>query len=360
MSVVNQMLKELQQTEHDAKRTAFEQAEIKASPWPGALLLLFLLLIAIGIATQIEWSATLQQHATATVSSSLSKANTTEKTQSEKLESSSHAITTSANQSVPAPQPQNTQKTGDTKNTGEATQTNAKLNDEIASNQSSQPPVGRQSTSVSKSQEPLQTRINIEENAFVKTPSSSYQREQALNEALIKYQTNPKRLAQELEQLLHRFPDYKDANIELLKALQLIDATNFEEKAKSLIAEFPNESTYRLMLTNWLIKSDRVNDALHFLQADFIEDDIALLASRALCLQKLRNHPAAIRDYVLLLQKQPNNGKFRMGLGISLRAIGQTNKALSQYKLALTDARLSSRQRQFILQSIAQIEKTSQ
>ena len=69
---------------------------------------------------------------------------------------------------------------------------------------------------------------------------------------------------------------------------------------------------------------------------------------RAALAQKLKNNEWALQSYQMLSQRDPENGRWWLGLGIQQERSAQLKKAKESYTKALTMVGLSSQSQAFI------------
>lgn len=109
-----------------------------------------------------------------------------------------------------------------------------------------------------------------------------------------------------------------------------------------------NSTALRMSLAGILLKEDQPEAALSSL--GYIPDDVTdkYLAMRAALAQKLKNNEWALQSYQMLSQRDPENGRWWLGLGIQQERSAQLKKAKESYTKALTMVGLSSQSQAFI------------
>jgi MSHA biogenesis protein MshN len=75
----------------------------------------------------------------------------------------------------------------------------------------------------------------------------------------------------------------------------------------------------------------------------------------AALLQRLARHAEASETYRVLVEQQPDNGLWWMGLAISLDAMKEMEDALYSYNRALEGQSLNQELRDYVLQQIARL-----
>lgn len=107
------------------------------------------------------------------------------------------------------------------------------------------------------------------------------------------------------------------------------------EKASNLIDQAPRSIQDELKL-HMMVK-DSPKSVLPYIQQNFpnFYQHSQLLALAAQGEQRSGQHKKAINLYQQLIRMEPNDAKWRAGLGISLEASGASENAIKMYKLAL-------------------------
>lgn len=117
-------------------------------------------------------------------------------------------------------------------------------------------------------------------------------------------------------------------------AIQAINEGNTEQAKQSLAkstADVQDQVKLRLML------KDNPQDVLGYIQKNYhYQDNPVLIAMAAQGQQRSGQHKSAVVLYRKLIRIQPNNAKWRSGIGISYEILGMVKKAKSSYKLALS------------------------
>lgn len=162
----------------------------------------------------------------------------------------------------------------------------------------------------------------------------------------------------ETEKLLMQAPDFHSARFYLIQIAQKYNDPNLDQKLIRYIKDFPKVSNYQLITAKHFYRKKALNQVINVLnnitpeQADYYE----MLKLRGLSQQQLSNHTKAIIDYQKILKFAPNRGDIYLAIGISFEAINDLGNAKRSFQNALSDRRLSTRQRQFIENKINQYQ----
>lgn len=122
------------------------------------------------------------------------------------------------------------------------------------------------------------------------------------------------------------------------------------------IALDSNDSTLRLSLAKMLMKEQQNAVALTVLSTLPASVSVEYLSLRAALAQKEKQDQLALQSYQQLVQREPESGRWWMGLGIQQERAFQLADAKSSYSQALTKLGLSSQSQQFIRDRISLIE----
>ncbi|MDC5847643.1 tetratricopeptide repeat protein [Vibrio europaeus] len=122
------------------------------------------------------------------------------------------------------------------------------------------------------------------------------------------------------------------------------------------IALDSNDSTLRLSLAKMLMKEQQNAVALTVLSTLPNSVSVEYLSLRAALAQKEKQDQLALQSYQQLVQREPESGRWWMGLGIQQERAFQLADAKSSYSKALTKLGLSSQSQQFIRDRISLIE----
>ncbi|WP_409420973.1 tetratricopeptide repeat protein [Pseudaeromonas sp. ZJS20] len=121
----------------------------------------------------------------------------------------------------------------------------------------------------------------------------------------------------------------------------------------------PNYANFRLLLARLAQAMGDKPGALAYLQGltPPVAANLDYYATRAALAQELGSLDEAVLSYQHLTQAQPANGRWWMGLGISLDKQGQMPQAKDAYRQALSRGQLGEAARQFVRQRLTQLEQ---
>ncbi|WP_425666117.1 tetratricopeptide repeat protein [Vibrio tubiashii] len=122
------------------------------------------------------------------------------------------------------------------------------------------------------------------------------------------------------------------------------------------IALDSDDSTLRLSLAKMLMKEQQNAVALTVLSTLPNSVPVEYLSLRAALAQKEKQDQLALQSYQQLVQREPESGRWWMGLGIQQERAFQLADAKSSYSQALTKLGLSNQSQQFIRDRISLIE----
>lgn len=112
----------------------------------------------------------------------------------------------------------------------------------------------------------------------------------------------------------------------------------------------PNDSSMRLMLARLLFRENRNPQALSILN-DHPKNVIAdndLLSFRAALAEKEKDYATSLQDYAVLLQRQPGNARWMLGLAISQDKQKMIEEAVITYKRVKSSNQLSAQVVSFV------------
>lgn len=121
-----------------------------------------------------------------------------------------------------------------------------------------------------------------------------------------------------------------------------------------------NSNALRMSLASILVKEKQPEAALSAL--GYIPDDVSdkYLAMRAALAQQLKNNDWAKQSYQMLTQRDPENGRWWLGLGIQQERSAELSSAKESYTKALTMVGLSSQSQAFIRDRLAVLTSLEQ
>ncbi len=112
----------------------------------------------------------------------------------------------------------------------------------------------------------------------------------------------------------------------------------------------PNDSSMRLMLARLLFRENRNEQALAILNEhpkNVIADN-DLLSFRAALAEKQKDYATSLQDYAVLLQRQPGNARWMLGLAISQDKQKMIKEAVITYKKVKSSNQLSAQVVSFV------------
>jgi Tfp pilus assembly protein PilF len=156
-----------------------------------------------------------------------------------------------------------------------------------------------------------------------------------------------------LRTFVAKYPTRVDARVRL--ALILLAADQTAEAQASLRAGLdlaPNQTDLAQVLGHSLLEQDQAPAALAVLRPAVppLTKNPEFHALLAAVEQRLGLHALAVTRYRGLLQRQPDNGNWLVGLGISLNAQGNTQAAVESFTRAADDRTLAEPLRAFAAQ----------
>ncbi len=112
----------------------------------------------------------------------------------------------------------------------------------------------------------------------------------------------------------------------------------------------PNDSSMRLMLARLLFRENRNAQALAILNEhpNNVIADNDLLSFRAALAEKQKDYATSLQDYAVLLQRQPGNARWMLGLAISQDKQKMIEQAVSNYKKVKLSNQLSAQVVSFV------------
>ena len=137
----------------------------------------------------------------------------------------------------------------------------------------------------------------------------------------------------------------------LVQQGQVQEAINVYQKGLLIT---PQNARLAEPLAHLLVRKGKIDQSLKVLQqaAPSVNSDPDYHSFIAALQQQSGLHEEAIRTYQQILKQQPTNGKWWLGLGISLMAESRNAEALVAFKSSLHDQRVPSALKQFASQRI--------
>lgn len=118
---------------------------------------------------------------------------------------------------------------------------------------------------------------------------------------------------------------------------------------------YPNDADFRLMKARVLINQNNNEEALYVLKGNLNAKSVEYQLLLANTAQSLGNSENVILAYRQLVQLESYKGKWWMGLAVALDRDSQFEKAKVAYQTALTTGTLSSNSAQFIRQRMSEL-----
>ena len=149
----------------------------------------------------------------------------------------------------------------------------------------------------------------------------------------------------QLNSLLATQPKHVKAR-ELLSGLQLDSGRWLEAQAtlEQGVAQLPTHLGFRYLLARLYLEHGKLDEAVNLLEAARKPgvNDPELSAFLAALYQRANRHADAVKSYQEALTSRPLEGRWWVGLGISLETQKDTDAARSAYRNALDTGRLTS------------------
>lgn len=142
----------------------------------------------------------------------------------------------------------------------------------------------------------------------------------------------------------------------------LLDGKRHEEAARKLqegLSLDPRQASMAMILARLQVEKGELQAAVETLQRTlpYDTDRADYCAFLAALLQRQARHKDAIAQYIVALRKMPQNAVWWMGLGISLQAENRTAEAREAFGRAKASNTLSPELQAFVEQKIAQIQR---
>lgn len=157
-----------------------------------------------------------------------------------------------------------------------------------------------------------------------------------------------------VQHLLANQPDFHAARLYLIKLLWQANDPTTAGVIDQAIESYPAVTAFQLTAGRYYLKTAQLVKAEQslFRIKSGGSGATELLQLRAIVRQKLNKHRLAVNDYSEILKLSPDRGDIYLALGISLDALQQASQARLSFQQALKDNRLSAKQRQFIKNKI--------
>lgn len=156
------------------------------------------------------------------------------------------------------------------------------------------------------------------------------------------------RAEQLLIELLSDFNDFHVAREQLAYVyLQTQNNGALEELLKNALEAYPQHITYRVLLARQYADVKDWNAVIALTLTNVVTDE-RLLLMRALAFQQLKQHEKAVEVYIELLRHQSTRGDWWIGFAVSLESLNRFRDAHQALSRATQDPRLTQQQRQYI------------
>jgi MSHA biogenesis protein MshN len=167
---------------------------------------------------------------------------------------------------------------------------------------------------------------------------------------------------QQAIQLLAELVDSEPRNIAARKKLAaMLFAQNQTARASEVlelgIRAFPQDADMRLMLARLLTRQQREEDAFSLLTPTqpLNNENTEFLGYRAALAEKLGAHQIAYKDYQKLSRDYPEEARWWLGLAVSSERIEENQTAIQAYQRVLNLSQLGADVQQFAQQRISQL-----
>jgi tetratricopeptide (TPR) repeat protein len=162
----------------------------------------------------------------------------------------------------------------------------------------------------------------------------------------------------ELEQTLTIKPDYLPAQSSLITLLlQQRRTTLAQQYLEQALTQWPQNADLLQLQARLYLFEGKTHRALSVLQAysPAMVEAPSYYALIAAVQQRLKNYLVAAQLYDQLVRHWPGNGKWWMGLGISLESLNKNNAALEAYHRALATGSLDPNLQAYVATRITQL-----
>ena len=343
MSIVNQMLNDLQQSKHPTpvmdELMSSPDAEPKKQRIYSLLVILILLIIAGALTRWLNQESSIISHKSTLTEIKIKPDNIDEENGQAKLKNKP------AQQKVVI-------QTYDFE-TSFNLETEAKQAIQLKTLPTSFTPITKKTTEEIVLQ-PKKVAPSRQKTAAVKKTSRISTAEKELARLIKQWQLgNSTDQHHNLLALLDSYSDLPTIWLDSLIFLKSKNMAYYEELLDLSIATFPEKNSFVLLAAQYYFSSAQYTKAL--LQLENIEEkrkDQRIYQLAGLVLQKLGEHQQAIESYKKLLVISPARGEISMAIGISYDALKQPKQAISHFIIALKDQRLNPIQKQFVKQRL--------
>lgn len=158
---------------------------------------------------------------------------------------------------------------------------------------------------------------------------------------------------QNLLLMLNNYPDLPSIWLDSLSFLRTRNTNHYENLLEISIKTFPEKISFSLLSAQYDYSNGQYLKAYQQLNdINNKQKNQRVYQLSGLILQKLGKHQQAIKNYKTLLTIMPDRGEISMAIGISFDALKQPDQATVYFVRALKDRQLSPVQKQFIQQQL--------
>ena len=189
--------------------------------------------------------------------------------------------------------------------------------------------------------ETLNSQLNRELNAILQAQSNR----------------NKQQTIELLQQLVQEHPQFMPGHLNLIKTAWQANHPQLKSMIDTAIERHPKQPAFIIMNARFYLQNKEYALAEKAIsQIDGTAPSETLLQTRALIFQKQNKHQLAINDYTLLLKRTKNKSSTYLALAISLEALGKNQQAKQSYQFALQAKQLNSLQTEFVKNKLAYIQ----
>jgi tetratricopeptide (TPR) repeat protein len=199
--------------------------------------------------------------------------------------------------------------------------------------------------------EPIEAKKVGKISNTVKSKSSA----SILNSQLKMIKNNYKRTGlnetkKKLLELLDNNPGFHSARLYLIRIVWNHKSLSTEQILHQAVTLYPRQSVYLLAASRYYVEENKLDKAEALLsRLELNQQQLPeLYQLRGHIRQKQKKHSLAIDDYAAILNMTPNRGDIYIAIGISLEALNKMKQAHISYQKAKLDTSLSSRQLAFV------------
>jgi len=158
---------------------------------------------------------------------------------------------------------------------------------------------------------------------------------------------------QKLLQLLKTYSEFPKIWHSSLSFLKTRDINLYQDLLIESVNQFPKNTLFSVISAKHYISLGKLDRAYHDLnKIDNKNRDDVVYQLLGIILQKQNKHKSAIENYKKLLLISPDRGEINMAIGISFEALNQPDSAVQHFIMALKDNQLTNLQRQFLKQRL--------